>query len=336
MVQLSLIAAFAILGSSLVPFTIPAVVGQLVVLGWKLRSVRSLVRVRYAVVWSRWKSLLRAALPLAIGGGLVTLYYNLDAVMLSKLDNFTAVGIYGVAYKFAVVVSALPLALMVPLLGLLVRSWPDDKASFWSASRRGTAIMSISAVLVLTEFTLFAPQAIRLLYGQDFVAGAGAARVVVASECLGFFGAVAVTILVALGRNRRYIIAGLTGLVVNIALNLVMIPRYSYHGAAWATLITEVIVTVALAAPILRIRGRASFPVMLTVKAAVCGGVAAGLAVLATKLLSWPVAAVGSTLVYLFLVHIWRVPGPEGIASLFRDADALPGGDEPADGTADG
>ena len=49
----------------------------------------------------RWWVWLRESIPLAIGFGLVTLYYKLDIVMLSKLDTLESVGQYSIGYKFA-------------------------------------------------------------------------------------------------------------------------------------------------------------------------------------------------------------------------------------------
>jgi O-antigen/teichoic acid export membrane protein len=323
--QFALIGVLAYIGSSVVVFAIPAVAAQVVILAWKLRAARPILRVRPAFSWLTSVGMLRAALPLAIGGALITVYYNLDSVMLSKLATFTAVGIYGVAYKFAGVVSFLPLAIQAPLLGLLVRSWPHDPAAFWGACRKAFVVMSITAVLILVEFGLFAPQAIHLLYGANFVVGANAARIVVASECLGFFGALAIAILIAIGRNRVYVIAGLAGLVINFSLNLVVIPRYSYQGAAWATMGTEIAVTAVLWGPILRLRDRAHFPVSTAIKAGVCGALAAGAAMLADLVTPWYVAVIGSSLLYVALLHFWRVPGDAGLRSLLRDEEVLPG-----------
>ena len=259
---------------------------------------------------------------MALGGALVTIYYNIDAVMLSKLDTFRAVGIYGIGYKFAGIVNFVPQALTVAVLGLLVRSWPHDPDTFWSTLRRATALVGLCGVLVLVEFGLFAGPAIRLLYGERYVQGADAARLVVAGSCVAFFTQLGLTILVAMGRDRLYPLAGAIGVAANVGLNLFLIPAYSYRGAAWATLITELLVSTALWIPVVRLADRPVIPVAQLAKAAVAGGVAAGCAALTYAVAPWLLAAVVGLVVYALLLHAARIPGPEGLRSLLNEAAA--------------
>ena len=62
------------------------------------------------------------------------------------------------------------------------------------------------------------------------------------ARALHFFTLLAFTTLVAVKRNRLYPIAMLLGVVVNIGLNLILIPEYGYMGSGWATVVTEVLV----------------------------------------------------------------------------------------------
>ena len=57
-----------------------------------------------------------------------TVYFRIDAVMLSQLDDLRAVGLYGIAYKFSHLLVFLPTAIMAPTFTLLVVSWPAQPA----------------------------------------------------------------------------------------------------------------------------------------------------------------------------------------------------------------
>jgi O-antigen/teichoic acid export membrane protein len=52
--------------------------------------------------------------------------------------------------------------------------------------------------------------------------------------------------LVSVGRHRIYPWVALLGLVLNIGLNLVLIPRFSYNGAAWAMIVSQTVMLVAI------------------------------------------------------------------------------------------
>ena len=293
--QLALIAAIAANGGeSVVLFAVPAVVCEVIILAWRLATVRKLQPIRLNVDWPEWRALLREAAPLAAGAVMVSLYYRLDSVMLSKLDTFTAVGVYGVAYKFVDIVHYLPSALMPPLLAVLVRAWPDDPRAFAENFRRAFTVLALVGALVAVEFALFARPVISLLYGSQYAEGAHAARIVVGAECLAAFTSLALTAMVAMGRNRLYPIAAVVGLVANVALNLWLIPARSYEGAALATLVTNAVVVILIWIPLSRLGAVRPLPLRNLVLAVLGGGVAIGAALGTWTIMPWPVSALAA------------------------------------------
>ncbi|MGH2351456.1 MAG: flippase [Chloroflexota bacterium] len=290
--QLALIAAIAAGGrGSVVLFAVPPVACEVIILVWRLVTVRKLQTIRLNVDWPEWRALLREAAPLAAGAVMVSFSYRLDSVMLSKLDTFTAVGVYGVAYKFVDIVHYLPSALMPPLLAVLVRAWPDDPRTFAHNFRRAFTVLAFAGVFVAVQFAVFARPLISLLYGSEYAVGAQAARIVVGAECLAAFTALAMTGLVAMGRNRLYPTAAVVGLVVNVALNLWLIPARSYEGAALATLASGALVIVVIWIPLSRLGAVGPVPLRNLAQAVAGGGVSVLTAVAVWSILPWPVAA---------------------------------------------
>ncbi len=322
--QFALTGVVAVLGGSLILFIVPAVLCEVVALWWKLRKLRGLQRVRYVVDFHRWGKLLRAAIPLAIGGSAAAIYYNLDAVMLSKLVTFNAVGIYGIAYKFAGVIGFLPTVLCAVLLGRLVRSWPNAREQFADELRRASTTLFVIALFVTIEFSLFAGPAIQLLYGAHYGAAAGATRLVIGGECVGFFTSLAVIVYAAMGRNRYYPVAAIAGLIVNLGLNLLFIPRFSYQGAAWVTLGTEVLVVSMLWVPLLRRLGASPISGITVLKVAVLCAVTAAIGIIGRGMIPWPVDGVLVAVVFVVGLQLARVPDQGGLVGLFRDDEALP------------
>lgn len=321
--QLALTAAIAVaVGGSVVWFAVPALVGEVVIFSWKLVAVRRIQPLRLNVDWATWRELLVEAAPLAAGSIMATFYYRLDSVMLSKLDTFSAVAIYNVAYKFVDIVHYLPSALMVPVLAMLVRSWPHDMNRFGETFHRAFTILVLACVLVAVEFLVFARPLIAMLYGREYAAGANAARLVVMAQCIGAFGTLAFTVLVAMGRNRLYPIVTLIGLVVNVGLNLLLIPAASYSGAATATLITEVIVVGIVMVPVARMEALRPLPLRPLGLTLVAGGLSALVAVVVRTVVPWPAAAVAAAAAYAVLVQITRIPGRQGWPALLAEASA--------------
>jgi O-antigen/teichoic acid export membrane protein len=200
-----------------------------------------------------------------------------------------------------------------------VRSWPDRQRAFWATFNKVVTLLAICSVLVVAEFLLFAEPAIRLLYGVDFAGAALATRLVTASECVAFFTALAVTTLVAQNRNVLYPLAALAGVVVNVGLNLVVIPRWSYRGAAVDTLVTELLVAAVLWIAVLRTPDRSPLPARPLLATAAAGMVATGVGYAVHQVAPWVVAGFAVAGVFGLLVHALRIPGPEGLRSFLRD-----------------
>jgi O-antigen/teichoic acid export membrane protein len=335
--QFALTVALVVVGTDVVGFTVPAIVCEVVILVVVLGSARRIIHIRYRVDRSSWGELIRTAIPFALCQAFFTLYYSVDTVILSKLQGFDAVGIYSIAYKFAGVVTMIPLAVSLGVTGRLVQAWPDEPTVFWRTIRQATLALFIGGAAVVVEFSIIARPAIITLYGHRYAVGATAAALVVGGACLAFFTSLAITALAAQGRNRWYPITGAIGLAVNVGLNLWLIPEHSYLAAAWVTVITEVVVLVVLLPSLLRGHWADALdarPMLIT------AGVAIAIAIIGSALsqvTSWEVTAVLTTVGFFAAIHVIGVPGPRGLLSLLDgDVDAstlgatAPSSDQPA------
>ena len=296
--QVALTAAIAASGGTLLLFAIPAVVAELAVLVWKARAAHRLVRLRLRVDLTLWRALLREALPLSVGFGLATVYYRVDALMLAQLSGFESVGVYGVSYKFIDVMHFASTAVTVPLLTLLVRSWPHDMESFREHVRRGALLLGLLGGWALTGLVGFAGPLTALLYGRHYAEGATATRVLAVAEVVGFAVALVLICLVAAERHRRYPMVMLVGLLLNIGLNLVLMPRADYLGASVATLVTNLVILLLLGRLMRELRGPTPWRLqhLLAVPPAVAIGLAAGAS--ADIVVPWPVAALAGAVAY--------------------------------------
>lgn len=311
--QLALTAAIAAAGGSLLLFTIPAVLCQVVILAWKVPIAHRLVPLRFVVDRRVWTALLREAIPLSIGMGLATIYYRVDAIMLSQLDTFDAVGVYGVSYKFVDIVHFAAVAVTVPLLTVLVRAWPDDTEGFRDAVRRSAMLLGLIGGLAAVGLVGFARELTTVLYGAHYAVGERATQVLICSQVLTLLGALALTSLIAAERHRGYPLVMLGGLLLNVAANVVLIPRWSYEGAALATLGTEVVVLTVLVVLVRRVPS--IWPTGMVRLLVVPVGVAAAVAVgrLTDLVLPWVPAAAAAGLAFLAITYATGLVAAAGI-----------------------
>lgn len=294
-------------------------------------NVRRSVVLRPVVEPSQWWRWLADSLPIAVGFALGTLYFRIDMLLLSLLDSVRAVGLYGVGYKLGDLLASVSMGLLGPVFALFVRAWPEHEGLFWRNWRGTFVLLTITGVGASAGFAVFAAPIVATLFGPEYEQAAGAARLVVIGCALNFFNALFVATLVAVGRTRTYIVAALAGLLANVAINLVVIPRYSYLGAAWVTLVTEVAVLAFLVRGTLQIPGFRAPPWGLVGRPLLAGAALAAVGAALDRAVPWPVAAIVAVIAFGIALHATGVDGEGGLRVLPRllSDEGLPEFDAP-------
>ena len=314
-VQFAIILGLAIADrGSLLRFVIPAVVNDAVTLVVLMVLLRGVVRPRPRVDVERWRRWFRAAAPLALGTFIGNLYFRLDIVMLTwllpRVESREEVAIYQVGYKFSDLLAFVAPALLAAVLPMLVRT--RGTVGFLATFRQAVVIVSIVVAFAVPVFAVLARPVIEAFFPDDLAGAAGPARWLVIGQALNFATQLVFVTLVATERRARYPIATSAGLLVNIALNVVLVPEHGAMGAAVATIITEIVVLAVLATAL---RGLPVFPLpgasLLRVGAA--GLASAITAVAVSAAAPWFVAGAAATIVFVGILQATGVDGPGGL-----------------------
>jgi O-antigen/teichoic acid export membrane protein len=290
-------------GGELVAVTIAFALGSLA--GLTISAI--LLRRRFPPVHrtdfrrSRARQLLRHGTPYGFSALLNMGVFRIDAVMLQAMVGAAAVGTYGVAYRFFEPLLFASWALGGLVLPRLVRDHASDR-------RTDTFSVVIAVLLVIyLPIAVGAPFAASSLIVELFSAQyAPATSAVLWLTSASVFYAVAHqsrTALVAVGARGTLVWTAGSFLAFNVALNLVLIPRYSFTGAAAATFTTEVIEAVVLLGLYLRAGGRLELGVIHVVPVVAVAAMAAtllgsgwrGLAAVGASLVVYPLALVVAT-----------------------------------------
>jgi O-antigen/teichoic acid export membrane protein len=275
--------------------------------------VRRHMRLKPRVEPARWWRWIKDAVPIAIGGAIGTLYFRIDALLVGRLSSYYALGFYAIGYKFSDLIGYLYVSISAAVIALLIRDWPARLDLFKRTWRGAFVILTIAGVGITAGFLVFARPAIVTLFGSRYEDATTAARLVVGGQGLKFFGGLCVMTLVAVHRNREFVVATIVGLVVNVVVNLYVIPRWSYVGAAWVTLITELCVVAVLAKATMRVPEVPRPPWWLVAKVALAAGVLIVVGLLAEQVMAWPLAAIAAGAAYLLTLHGLGVDGEGGL-----------------------
>ena len=189
-----------------------------------------------------WAPVLRAAVPLGLAGVFMALYYRLDVVLLAGFKPPADVGQYGAAYRFLDAFAVLPTITMSVLAPVLSRSVAEGAAVLQRRYGHVVHVVSVAGLLVALVGGATAWRVLPLLPGFGRYEGAGVALSILApAGALIFLGTVVQGALISAHLQRRLLTISAIGLAFNVALNLALIPPFSYIGAAAATTATEVL-----------------------------------------------------------------------------------------------
>jgi O-antigen/teichoic acid export membrane protein len=190
-----------------------------------------------------WPRLLRLGAPLALATVLIALYFRLDMVILARLKPDADVGQYGAAYKFLDTVLLVPALALGVIQPVIARSVMEGRELLRRRYSRSVQLMTVAGLGVAVLGGMTAARLVPALPGFKQYEGAGDALAILSVAAgLAFVGAVVQATLIATHRQRQLVYAAAVALVINVVLNLVLIPPYSYTGAAAATVATEVAV----------------------------------------------------------------------------------------------
>ena len=194
-------------------------------------------------------SILVASVPLVIGQLLRALINVFDVVLLALLIGEVAVGLYTAAYRICFLILSIAHSLQIAYLPALSRAAhrSTDRAS--RLVNRALEFAAALAVPMAAGGILVAGPLLTNLFGQEYGEGARAFQWLLVSLAFIFLHGVFGYTLLAHYRTRVLMWIQALGAFLNVALNLLLIPRYGILGAAAATVAAEgLILTLGYAA----------------------------------------------------------------------------------------
>lgn len=187
----------------------------------------------------RARALLRDAWPLFVSSLAVTVYMKIDQVMLTAMAGEHENGIYAAAVSLSELWYFIPVALASTLFPFIVKA--RDRLSEAQFEARMQAFYDAMAGLgyaIAVPVALFGRPIVHRLYGDRYDAAAGVLVIHVASFVFVCLGIARARFLLVENLMRFGMVTGLMAAILNVALNLVLIPSLGASGAAWATLIS--------------------------------------------------------------------------------------------------
>ena len=183
-----------------------------------------------------------------------TIYTHLDTVMLGFMTTDTDVGYYNAAVKIKTVFVSLVTSLgavLLPRASYYIEQGNFSK--FVDISKKAFYfVLSVSIPLML-YFIFFAKESIIFISGEAFAGSIAPMQIIMPTLLfIGITNIIGIQMFIPLGKEKVVLLSEIVGAVVDVIVNIILIPRYASAGAAAGTTIAEVAVLLVQAVALRR------------------------------------------------------------------------------------
>ena len=184
------------------------------------------------------KSLLRDSWPLMFSGVAAIIYLKIDVVMLGTMLEKEQVGLYSAAVRISELFYFIPSMISATLLPAIIRSTQKGESVFKQRVQALNDALALYSIISVAFLFFSASLLINLLFGPEY----SEASIILKIHAFALFfvsaGQTVNKMLIAENKTIFIMVATCLGTVINVSMNLYLIPRYAGVGAAIATIVS--------------------------------------------------------------------------------------------------
>lgn len=203
-----------------------------------IKSLNYSIKIRFHYNHAIAIKLLRESLPLLLSALAAFMYSSMDILMLRWMSGLEETGLYGAAIR----ISQIPLFLPGILTGVYTAKLMASRNTTGNFANADLTMLARILVgfgfLILVSGWLLGPFAVKILYGESFSEAGSLLQIHVIGVFFMFIGSMRNHLLVLEGRGKLILLSDVCGAIMNLALNLWLIPKHGAMGASVATAIS--------------------------------------------------------------------------------------------------
>jgi len=194
---------------------------------------------RFEIDFDFWKRITKVALPIGFLSIAAIIYIRIDMVMLSAMKGDAVVGWYNAAYNLILALKPVEQLFLNALFPVMAGLFVSSLSSLRIAYERSLRYLFILGLPLAVGATLLSDRIILFFYGDQFTYSILALQILSWDILLFFLYHCLGNVLMAVNRQNQMAFSVGICAVINVVLNLILIPRFSYIGAGIATIVTE-------------------------------------------------------------------------------------------------
>lgn len=204
--------------------------------------------------------ILRESAPYALLSLFMAVYWRVDSVMLERMlpDGKVAAGVYAQAFRLLDAASMIPYLFAVILLPQFTRAMASGEDTV-PLEKMALVMLVLPAAAVTLVSVLFNQEIMTLLYIDHVGESARLFAILMISYVPVAVTYIFSTVLTARGTLFQLNIIAGSGMIINVLLNIILIPSAGAEGAATASVITQTAMAALFALVVLKGRKKTYF-----------------------------------------------------------------------------
>ena len=186
------------------------------------------------------KNLVKRAFPFGLAIIFGSIYFYIDSVMLSKMKGPEEVAIYSVAYNLVLALLFIPAVYINAVYPVFSRYFKISKQKLIFMHKKSFKYLYIIGIPISFGLFLLSKEIINFFYGKQYLDSIIALQIISWFVFLKFLNFLNGITLFAIDKQKKRMLSQGGTALFNIILNLILIPRLGFIGAAISTLITEI------------------------------------------------------------------------------------------------
>lgn len=184
------------------------------------------------------KHLLKDSWPLIFSAIVVMIYMRIDQIMIKEILGEYEVGIYSAAVRLSEAFYFVPTLITASLFPAILNAKKQNEELYKQRLQRLYTFLVWMAIAIALTLTFLSDWLILLLFGQAYQEAGQVLMIHVWASIFVFLGVASGKWFITENLQRFSLINTSVGAILNVGLNLILIPKFGVVGAAYATLIS--------------------------------------------------------------------------------------------------
>ena len=246
------------------------------------------------------------SLPFAATGILYSIYYSIDIVMLTNMVGNYASGIYNATYKLISVLTLFQGIYGAVIFPVMSKYFKNDKNILVVSFEKSVKYLTLITLPFAVGTMFYSLEIIQLFYGVEYDPSASVLSILMWTVCLLFINSACITLLNASHKEFAVTKIYLIAAIFNVGLNLLIIPYFSYDGAAVTTVLSDSLILILSLYVIIRLGIKVNKSLLIDLGKIILAALIMGGVLYILNLNMW-IAIIVGMVVYFAVVFLLKV-----------------------------